>query len=162
MKPLRLGAFALGLFSVYCTPSLAADRFAIELATPPVWFFNQFFVPVGGKATCTAVNLHNKPVTLTTQLVLHDDDALPHPILNTPDGTVTQVIGPGEATTLTLELGAQSSDVFLARCVFKYKGSPRHVKAAVVLDDPSANRSLTAPAELTRKVRLATSDSGEG
>lgn len=165
MKPLRLGAIALGLVSVYPAPSLAADRYAVELATPPVWFFrDQSF---GVTATCSAVNLHDKKITLTIQLIIHDDDGFPRPILN-PVNELKQVVGPGEATDLTVETGDYGFDQRLARCVFKYRGNPNRVKANVILEDSNViledtlgHRTITAQAELTRKVLLAPPESTE-
>ena len=154
MKFLPLPALALGLLSVYCAPSLAAERFVIELATPPVWFFRDHWPPFGGTATCTAVNLHDKPITLTTQLIIHDDDGFPFPILDPPIELLKQGIEPGQATELTLEVGSQSLDAHLARCVFKYKGNSNKVKATIILDDSRGQRTITAPAEPTSKVLL--------
>ena len=156
MKPLRLGVIVLGLVSVYPAPSLAEDRFAVELATPPLWFFRD--PSFGVTATCSAVNLHDKQITLTIQLIIHDDDGFPRPILD-PVNELKQVVGPGEATELTVETGNYGFDQRLARCVFKYRGNPNRVKANVILEDSLGHRTITAPAELTRKVLLAPPES---
>lgn len=133
--------------------SAMADRnFAVELATPPVWFFKNFFSQ-SGEATCTAVNLHDKQIKLTTRLIYHSDDDLPFPINPDPfsGDEVEQELNPGEATALA---SSRSLDALLARCVFEYQGDPRRVKAAIILDEEIGNRSLTAPAELVKKVKL--------
>lgn len=129
----------------------SADDFTI-LATPPVWFFNYF--ASNGVATCTAVNLHDKRIALTTRLVIHDDDTLPYPIdieIGTSQ-TATQALEPGQATAVSLDF-AHFSDPLLARCEFEYKGNPLRVKAAIVLDDQSGSRALTAPAEFVKTVK---------
>jgi hypothetical protein len=149
-KIVRVALVALVLAPAY---AVAGDKFLIELATPPVWIFG--FLG-GGVATCTAVNFHDEPITLTTRLIFHDDDDLPFPIRPDTLGgkEVEEILDPGDATALSQNIWAGSSDALLARCVFEYKGDPLLVKAAVILDDQSGTRALTAPAELVRKERL--------
>jgi hypothetical protein len=156
MKTLSLSAIVLSLVSVYPAPSLAADRFAVQLATPPVWFFRD--PSFGVTATCSAVNLHDRQITLTIQLIIHDDDGFPRPILD-PVNELKQVVRPGEATDLTVETGNYGFDQRLARCVFKYRGNPNQVKANVILEDSLGHRTMIAPAELARKVLVASPES---
>jgi len=146
-KPAHVALVTLILAPAY---AVADGRdLAVELATPPVWFFRGFD-SFSGAATCTAVNLHDKPITLKTRLILHDDDSLPYPII--PDtlsgGEVEQVLKPGEATALS---DGRSSDALLARCVFEYEGDPMRVKAAIILED---GRALTASAELVKAEKI--------
>ena len=63
---------------------------------------------------------------------------------------MTQVLQPGEATIVPdadYDGFGRSSDAFLARCVFKYQGDKRKVKAAITLED-GVSRVVTLPAEL--------------
>ena len=106
------------------------------------------------------MNLHNKQITLTIQLIIHDDDGFPRPILS-PVNELKQVVGPGEATELTVETGDYGFDQRLARCVFKYRGYPTLVKANVILEDSLGHRTITAQAELAREVLLAPPESTE-
>jgi hypothetical protein len=148
-KVARVAVVILVLAPTY---AVAADKFAVELATPPIWFF-QSFDSFSGEATCTAVNLHDEPITLTTRLIFHDDDDLPFPIIpDTLSGEeVEQVLNPGEATALS---NGRSSDALLARCVFQYEGHPLRVKASIILEDFTSGRALTAAAERVRAERV--------
>jgi len=158
MKLSRLAAIVLSLFLVCPAPSLAAERYAVELATPPVWFFRgQLFDTTG---SCTAVNLHDRRIALTIQLIVHDDDGFPRPIFG-PVNELKQVVGPGEATDLTVAVGEYGFDARLVRCVFKYRGNPNQVKGNVILEVSPEHRTITAQAELSKKVLLPPPESEE-
>lgn len=129
-------------------PIYAAD---VRLATAPLWSSFNSSIPFARRGNCTAVNLHNRDIKLTTTAVYHNDDRLPYPI--PPDtlsiSEVTQTLGPGEATAVGLD--DPSSDTLLYRCEFRYKGNPNKVKAAVVLDDSLTGSVTSLPAELVSK-----------
>ncbi len=130
------------------TTNAVSDK--VVLATPPIWFFNPLLDAASGTASCLAVNLHRHPIKITIELIFHDNDTLPLPII--PDtlggGTLTQVLQPGEATVVSDDDDGygRSSDSLLARCVFKYKGDKHKVKAAIVLED-GLYKIVTLPAE---------------
>lgn len=118
---------------------------AVELATPPIWFF-QFFATESGVVTCTAMNLHNKAIHLRTRLIVHDEDTLLFPADPYLFEEATERLEPGQATAITVWIRPDSS-VGLARCEFKYDGGPKRLKATVILDDQNGSRAIALPAE---------------
>jgi len=149
MVGLAFGIQSFAYTAEIATTNAVSDK--VVLATPPVWFFNPLLDTFGGSATCLAVNLHRHPIKITIELIFHDDDSLPMP--TRPDtlsgGKLTQVLQPGEATVVSDKDDGygRSSDALLARCVFKYQGDKRKVKAAIVLED-GLYKTVTLPAEL--------------
>jgi hypothetical protein len=133
---------------------LQTSAFAVELATPPLWFFEQFG-PMDGAANCTVVNLHDKPIKVRIALIHHDEDEFtfeggfpigPDPI-NSKE--VEQVLEPGDATSVTLK-GELGFDALLVRCTVEYRGNPRKVKAALILEHTQRHKSIAVPAEIVR------------
>jgi len=133
---------------------LHTTAFAVELATPPIWFFEEFG-PMDGAANCTAVNLHDKPIAVRVTLIHHNEDEFtfeggfpigPDP-LNSRE--FEQVLEPGDATSVTLQ-GELGFDALLVRCTVEYRGNPNKVKAALILEHTARQKSIAVAAEIVR------------
>ncbi|MGH8496786.1 MAG: hypothetical protein ACREVN_11695 [Gammaproteobacteria bacterium] len=125
---------------------------AVELGTAPLWFF-EGLPPGQGVTNCLVVNLHDRPVRIRITLIYHDEDEFTFgggfPIGPGIDqNEVEQVLEPGHATSVTAD--GLSFDALLVRCTVEYRGNPRKVKAALVLEHTDNGKSIAVPADIVR------------